>query len=61
MQALIDSGVIGDFRDPDLMRFGFSPLYTRFVDVWDAVSILERIVAEGVFKELRFQQRLRVT
>jgi kynureninase len=61
MQALIDAGVIGDFRDPDLLRFGFTPLYTRFVDVWDAVSILERIVADGVFKESRFRQRLRVT
>jgi len=61
MQALIDAGVIGDFRDPDLMRFGFTPLYTRFVDVWDAVSVLERIVGDGVFRESRFQQRQRVT
>jgi len=61
MQALIDAGVIGDFRDPDLMRFGFTPLYTRFVDVWDAVSILERIVGDGVFREARFRERLRVT
>jgi kynureninase len=61
MQALIDAGVTGDFRDPDLMRFGFTPLYTRFVDVWDAVSILERIVREAVFKQSRFQQRQRVT
>jgi kynureninase len=61
MQALIDAGVIGDFREPDLMRFGFTPLYTRYVDVWDAVATLERIVREEVFRESRFKQRLRVT
>ena len=47
MQALIDSGVIGDFRDPDLMRFGFTPLYTRFVDVWDAFERLRGIMENG--------------
>ncbi len=40
MQRLIKRGVIGDFRAPDLLRFGFTPLYLRFVDVWDAVHIL---------------------
>jgi kynureninase len=44
MQALIARGVIGDYREPEIMRFGFTPLYTRFVDVWDAVGILKDIL-----------------
>ena len=44
MQALIARGVIGDFRAPDLLRFGFTPLYTRFTDVWDAVEHLRDIL-----------------
>ena len=41
MQALIARGVIGDYREPAIMRFGFTPLYTSFADVWDAVEILQ--------------------
>ncbi|MBC7499608.1 MAG: kynureninase [Herminiimonas sp.] len=44
MQALIARGVIGDYREPSIMRFGFTPLYTRFCDVWDAVHILADIL-----------------
>ena len=44
MQALIERGVIGDYREPGILRFGFTPLYTRFVDVWDAVAILKDIL-----------------
>ncbi len=44
MQALIARGVIGDYREPHIMRFGFTPLYTRFVDVWDAVELLADIL-----------------
>ena len=50
MQALIARGVIGDFRAPDLMRFGFAPLYNRFADVWRAAEILGEILkpANGI-------------
>ncbi len=44
MQALIARGVIGDYREPEIMRFGFTPLYTGFADVWDAVEILKDIL-----------------
>jgi kynureninase len=44
MAALIARGVIGDYREPHIMRFGFTPLYTSFADVWDAVDILKQIL-----------------
>jgi kynureninase len=44
MSALIARGVIGDYREPAIMRFGFTPLYTSFTDVWDAVEILRDIL-----------------
>jgi kynureninase len=44
MAALIARGVIGDYREPEIMRFGFTPLYTSFTDVWDAVAILKDIL-----------------
>ena len=44
MQALIARGVIGDYREPEIMRFGFTPLYTGFTEVWDAVGILKEIL-----------------
>jgi len=61
MQALIDRGVIGDFRAPDLMRFGFAPLYVSHVDVWDAVAALEDILTTEVWREPRFARRAAVT
>jgi kynureninase len=61
MQALIARGVIGDFRAPDLIRFGFSPLYIRHVDVWDAVEILDDVLASGTFRRPEFQSRAAVT
>ncbi len=44
MQALIARGIIGDYREPAIMRFGFTPLYTQFVDVWDAVDGVREIL-----------------
>ncbi|MCG2583315.1 kynureninase [Massilia sp. TS11] len=44
IQALIGRGVIGDYREPGIMRFGFTPLYTRYSDVWDAVDILHTLL-----------------
>jgi len=44
MRALIARGVIGDYREPHVMRFGFTPLYTQFTDAWDAVDALQRIL-----------------
>lgn len=44
MQALIERGIIGDYREPAIMRFGFTPLYTRFIDVWDAVEGLRDVL-----------------
>jgi kynureninase len=49
IEALFHRGVVADFRPPDLMRFGFSPLYTRYTDVWDAVETLHAIVEEGAW------------
>ncbi len=61
MQALIARGVIGDFRAPDILRFGFTPLYTRFTDVWDAVDRLHTVLESGEWREPRFAVRAAVT
>jgi kynureninase len=61
MQALIARGVVGDFRAPDILRFGFTPLYTRFVDVWDAVDRLTAVLDRGEWREPRFHARSMVT
>lgn len=54
VQALIARGVIGDFRQPNVMRFGFTPLYLRFVDVWDAANHLYEVMKTEEWKEPRF-------
>ena len=46
-QALLDRGVVPDFRTPDRVRLGPAPLYTRFVDVWDALDRLREVLASG--------------
>jgi kynureninase len=61
VQALIERGVIGDFRAPDILRLGVAPLYTRFVDVWDAVDRLKDVLESGQWREPRFSVRAAVT
>jgi len=61
MQALIAEGVIGDFRAPDILRFGFTPLYIDEDDVARAVSILARIMDYGTWDRPEFKQRAAVT
>ena len=61
MQALIARGVIGDFRAPTILRFGFTPLYTRYVDIWDAAEILRDIMATGAWDAPEFKARAKVT
>jgi kynureninase len=61
MQALIARKVIGDFRAPDLMRFGFTPLYTRFVDVVRAAETLADVLESGEWDCPRFHARAKVT
>ena len=59
--ALIDRGVIGDFRAPNILRFGFAPLYTRFVDLWDAVATLRDIMARRDWDQPRYHVKSAVT
>jgi kynureninase len=61
MQALIAGGIIGDFRAPDILRFGFTPLYTRFVDVWDAVEGLRDVLEKRQWDRPEFKRRAAVT
>ena len=61
MQALIAQGVIGDFRAPDILRFGFTPLYLRYVDVWDAVATLAQTLDRRGWDKPKFKRKAKVT
>jgi kynureninase len=61
MQALIARGVVGDFRAPNILRFGFAPLYVSYADVVRSVEILRDVMESGAWKQAEFQQRKAVT
>ena len=61
IRAMHDNGVICDFRAPGKTRFGFAPLYIRYIDVWDAVDRLHDIIANETWKEPQYQVRETVT
>ena len=61
VQALIARGVIGDYREPGLMRFGFTPLYLSYADVWQAAQHFREVVESREYLEARFQVRSEVT
>ena len=61
MQALIARGVVGDFRAPHLMRFGFAPLYNRFAEIVRAAEMLGDVIASGEWDQPRFKERAKVT
>lgn len=53
--------MVGDYREPDLARFGFAPLYIPFVDVWDAVEQLASVLAAEEWRRPEHQVRAGVT
>jgi kynureninase len=61
MQALIARGVVGDFRPPDIMRFGFSPLFLRYADVASAADALKLVLSTEEWRDQRFSMRRLVT
>ena len=61
MQALIARGVIGDFRAPDILRFGFPALYLRYADVVAAAAILHQVLESGAWRDTAYQVRAAVT
>ena len=61
MQALRHRGIIGDFRAPDILRFGFTPLYMRYADIRDTVHGLARIMESDEWDREEFRKRTAVT
>jgi kynureninase len=61
IQALIARGVIGDYREPEVMRFAMTPLYLGYADVWDAVEALRAVLDEGGWDRPGFRRRGPVT
>lgn len=61
IQALIDQDIIGDFRAPNILRFGFAPLYVRFIDLWNTVEALQRIMQNSRWDQPQFRAKNKVT
>ncbi len=61
VQAMIERGVIGDFRRPNIMRFGFAPLYLSYQNTFDAAMILKDVLESGIWREPRFSRKSAVT
>ena len=61
MQALIARGVIGDFREPDVLRFGFAPLYNTFTDAWRGADVLVEVLDARAWDDAAFNVKSRVT
>ncbi|MHB8507467.1 MAG: kynureninase [Candidatus Dormibacteria bacterium] len=61
MRALVERGVIGDFRSPDILRFGFAPLYTSFADIHAAVEVLIEVMESGAYRLPAYGARVAVT
>jgi len=61
IRAMHDQGVGCDYREPGIMRFGFAPLYTRYIDVWETVEKLHNILDSGIWKEKKYSDRAAVT
>jgi kynureninase len=55
MQALIARGVIGDFRAPDIMRFGITPLYIGEADIVRAAEVIEEVIRDAVWRRPEYQ------
>jgi kynureninase len=60
MRAVADRGVVGDFRPPDMCRFGLAPLYTRFVDLWDAVERIAQVVESGMNRQQQYREEVAI-
>lgn len=61
MQSLISRGIIGDYREPNILRFGISPLYMRYEDVWSAIICLKNIMQSNEWDSSNFKIRNYVT
>ena len=61
MQALISRGFIGDFRHPNILRFGISPLYMKFEDIWNLVKHLKEIMKKKEWEYAKFKKKKVVT